>query len=200
MEQTRGLGLANRLISFCKKPHFHKESLKFVSKSKAVVTGNPVRRSLFTPNPTKPSWITKILIDQYSISQGFSGFRDHQLNNRASARNAYQTVGGDPPVRCPSTQRNYKGAAFRSPDAVQKSQDRYNVREWVADQELAWIYQQTQIVISRSGANTVEELSRFAIPPFWSHCRLHTNKNNSKRRSDETNWWSGDYWPKSLNP
>lgn len=167
-EQTRGLGLANRLISFFAKKTAlsHKESLKFVAKSKAVVTGNPVRRTLFTPNPTKPAWITKNIDRPIIYITG--GSQGSEIINSTIAQ-LLETLTKQWVVihQCgaASTQRNYKKELLSAAQILsKKSRDRYNVREWVADQELAWIYQQAQIVISRSGANTVEELCRFAIP------------------------------------
>ncbi len=45
--------------------------------------------------------------------------------------------------------------------------NRYFVREWVTDQELAWILSKARLALARSGANTVDELSLFKVPAIF---------------------------------
>lgn len=167
-EQTRGLGLANRFISFFAKKIAlaHASSMKFVDLTKSVVVGNPIRLGLKQKETNKPIWLsTKVDRPILYITGGSQGSEIintttiqildiitkqwlviHQCGSASNERNYLEELSRETTHLAPSAQK------------------RYFVREWISDKELAWIYHHADLVISRAGANTVEELIQFGLP------------------------------------
>ncbi len=167
-EQTRGFGLANRIISFFAKKIAlaHSSSMKFVDLTKSVVVGNPIRMGLEQNTPDKPTWFSAKL-DRPILyitggSQGSEVINTTILQILEVITKHWLVI-----HQCgsASNERNYLEELTRSAQNLTTSaQKRYYVREWIADKELAWIYHNAGLVISRAGANTVEELIRFELP------------------------------------
>ncbi len=167
-EQTHGLGMANRVIGiFAKKIGLaHVESMTQVDKSKSQVVGNPLRQALHNPNQTKPAWLTnqadRPILYITGGSQGseiLNATIMQLLDNLTKNWLVIHQCGTASKDR--DYQQELNSAAAKLSASGQK---RYFIREWILDQELAWIYQHANLVISRAGANTVEELISFAIP------------------------------------
>ena len=167
-EQTRGIGLANRFIGFFarKIALAHTESLARVVKSKASVVGNPIRHALLITDPTKPNWLPTVIDKPVLYITG--GSQGSEILN-ATITQILDSITKHWVVihQCGSAsqERNYlhelKSAANQ---LTKRAQLRYSIREWISDNELAWIYRHASLVVSRSGANTVEELIQFALP------------------------------------
>jgi UDP-N-acetylglucosamine--N-acetylmuramyl-(pentapeptide) pyrophosphoryl-undecaprenol N-acetylglucosamine transferase len=166
-EQTRSMGAANQFIAKLAKKvavSFPESAAKIPAK-KVVVTGNPLRTALLTPQP-KPAWLetdtTRPIIYvtggnqgseiiNVTIQQGLKSFvRDwvviHQCGNPTQARH-YREELEQAKSKLPVSARN-----------------RYHVREWLSETELGWIYQHASVVVSRAGANTVQELAVHHVP------------------------------------
>ena len=50
---------------------------------------------------------------------------------------------------------------------TQPQQRRYIVKEWVAEEDVAWIFQHADAVVARSGANTVHEIMISKVPAIF---------------------------------
>lgn len=156
-EQTSQAGVANQIITrFSKKVLLsHPSSAAFFPPAKSILVGNPIRPSLLN-SVKRPEWIptSKLRIlfvtggnqGSVSINQAvFQALPDltqhflviHQLGNPRSATEI-------------------------SPQQI--SYTNYLAKPWIDQDELAWIYQQQPVVISRAGANTLTELSAFKLP------------------------------------
>ncbi|MEX0895969.1 MAG: UDP-N-acetylglucosamine--N-acetylmuramyl-(pentapeptide) pyrophosphoryl-undecaprenol N-acetylglucosamine transferase [Patescibacteria group bacterium] len=166
-EQTRTAGFSNQLISRLARTVAisHPESKKFFPKHKTVVTGNLLRKQL-SDQATKPSWFTsQASAAILYITGGSQGsevinstvcqvlpriLRDWRVIHQCGASSKYH---------------RYRDELLSARSQLQRSyQDRYFVQEWLTESELAWVYQNTALAISRAGANTTQELALHRIP------------------------------------
>lgn len=155
-EQTMLSGVTNKIIShFCKKVFVsYEESARDFPTNKVEVTGNPVRsailegtKKLFTPSDRPVIYITGGSLGSHSINVHIEAILDtllkkftviHQIGNVAQY--------GD-----------WDRLSMR------KSEYYYPVKH-VTEDEIGWIYSVTDLVVSRSGANTVSELIVSGLP------------------------------------
>ncbi len=180
-EQTRATGLANQIIArFARKVAIsHGESSKFFPHHKVVLTGNPIRSQLFTTRATKPQWLTSPLSESYPLLYITGGNQGSQiLNDTISQILPQLTTKWTVIHQCgnPTATSDYQKNLLALRNQLPSSkQQRYFVQPWVDTTELAWIYRHAAGVISRAGANTVDELAHFHLPsiliplPFAHH-------------------------------
>jgi UDP-N-acetylglucosamine--N-acetylmuramyl-(pentapeptide) pyrophosphoryl-undecaprenol N-acetylglucosamine transferase len=169
-EQTRTLGSANKLIQ-----HFAKsmavsypETLALLSAGRGVHTGNVLRKQLLQKGIPQPTWITAIDKPLLYITGGSQG---SEVINTVIMQCVPQLVKEWTIIhQCGSTsqRRSYKQELEVTHDQLKPSQqNNYIIREWVSVEELAWIYQHADAIISRAGANTTQEISLFAVPTIF---------------------------------
>ena len=166
-EQTLTFGRANKVIEvFAKKIAVSwEDSLKRFSTSKAVLTGNPVRQSLFEIRSRKlVTSLSQEHLPFLYITGGNQG--SHALNEVieealeelvSSFRIIHQT-GSFSDKRDLRRLQKKRG---RLPENLQK---RYLVIEFVDDEEIGSVYKESDLVVCRSGANTVTELAILGKP------------------------------------
>lgn len=170
-EQTRVAGFSNRLLGqFSTKILISfQESQAFFPKNKTVLTGNPIRSSLFSEKSPKPEWmptrLTKPLLYVTGGSQG------SEIINTTVSR-AIQKLARDWTVvhQCgvKSSTRDYLSELSSIKNQLSaNSQHRYIIREWLSEEELAWVYANTSLCISRAGANTVQEIALHKTPAIF---------------------------------
>lgn len=170
-EQTQGAGLANKVIARLSRKICvsFEETLSLFPPKKAVVTGLPLRRSLFTkpkgtalPLPQNPGTLLY-------ITGGTTG---------AASLNAivYKALGK---LLAQGTVIHQVGrysldeaVAVRTalPSPVRR---RYIVAPYLDDSEYVWVLHHADLVIGRGGANTVAELAALGnvailVPLPWS--------------------------------
>lgn len=160
-EQTTEAGMANTVISFLsvKIAVAHPSSLEHFPKHKTIVTGNPIRPRLLGKIPTKPRWVIETDRPILFITGGNQGseiintvvgqllpslttkwYVIHQCGNPLSGLN-YQQRLEDIANTLTTVQRKH-----------------YVVKPWLKEEEMTWIFDQAQVVVARSGANTSLEL------------------------------------------
>ncbi len=166
-EQTTRPGLATRVIalladavaaSFKDTPN--------LPEHKTTVTGNPIRGTLLNSRPSKPDWFSYTGSKPLLYITG--GGQGSEIINTTVAR-ALPRITRDWSVvhQCgrSTSVMNYKSMLERKKKKLShNAKSRYFVREWISGEELAWVFQHTEAMVSRSGANTVQELSVFSIP------------------------------------
>lgn len=169
-EQTRDAGFANRLIGrFAKKVAVtFPTSNEYFSQEKVVHTGNPVRPAILSNSLTRPDWITQLAMKTYPILYITGGSQGSEILN-ATVSEALKDLIKDWTIihSCgPATsKRNYQNELLRKRSTLSiASQSRYFVREWCTQEELQWIYRNCQLMISRAGANTIQEIVLCSIP------------------------------------
>lgn len=170
-EQTRTYGMANKAIAYLaeKVAVSSENSRKFFPREKVVVTGNPVRPAFMEQFRKKPEWLAATPINKPVIYVTGGSQGSHVLNQTlktlipdvtkhmivihqcgASAGSAYM--------------HELEAARNQLPTQQQK---RYVIREWVSEQDVAWLFQHVDLVIARSGANTVHEILVSKVPAIF---------------------------------
>lgn len=168
-EQTRVAGFANKFIAkFAKKIAVsYKETIHLFPKDKTVLTGNPIRQSLFDAAP-QPSWIPFSPKTRKPILYITGGNQGSQVMNQVVGKIIPQLTTNWNVIHqsgSPTVHSNYKQTLEKIKQNLSpRKQTSYVVREWLEESELAWVYQHATAVVSRSGANTSQELISFAIP------------------------------------
>lgn len=169
-EQTMRMGLANKVISILAKKvlvTFH-QTIPGSLPSKYVMTGLPIRRELFHP-PANPSFIIPRNIGVLYITGGSTGAvtLNELLFPLISKLIANYVV-------VHQTGLVSYGKAEKLKITLPKSgRNRYIIAPHFGVTDVAWIYNHADLVIGRSGANTVCELAAFGniallVPLPWS--------------------------------
>jgi len=168
-EQTIKAGLANRLIAFFAKKICitFSESQQYFSKEKTVLTGNLIRKELYVVPHTSPFAIEEKKLPIVYITGGSSG--SHSINLLVgeilepllTKAVVFHQVGSS------SLHDDLAMLSRKAKDLPENLQKRYAVQEHVRVEELAWIYHNADILIGRSGANTVYEVLVFGMPSIF---------------------------------
>ncbi len=166
-EQTSILGLTNRIIGlFADKVCISFHITKYVPKNnpKFIITGNPMRESIINPHTKKSinTWDEKLPL--ILILGGSSG--SHVINQTMSkliiqlvkryrimhqCGNAYDDM-----------DFNYLWSIKNSLPV--RSKRNYLIQKHINTQELGNLYNQSSLIIGRSGANTVLEIAYYKKP------------------------------------
>lgn len=170
-EQTRVAGLANQVIGWFADAVAiaHEESAQYFFPQKVYLTGNPIRDALFREYKTAPAWFTgaqKIKPIVY-ITGGSQG--SHIINQTITsllpklARDYYivHQCGVSPDSQ---TLKDLETERAKLP---QELQDNYTIREWIEEREVSYLIRNALFVISRAGANTVQELTLAGTPAIF---------------------------------
>ena len=181
-EQTVIGGWANKLVArFAKKIFVSwEESLKHFPEEKTIVTGNPLRRSIFeVKNPLSP--LFSPLNPTLYITGGKQG--SHVINEAVKGAlpellKKYNVI-----HQC-GRSTVYDDYQELSSDGGELSSDlrsRYILRDYITEEEIGAVFAAADVVISRAGANIVCELAALGKPailipiPWVSHNEQHKN-------------------------
>jgi UDP-N-acetylglucosamine--N-acetylmuramyl-(pentapeptide) pyrophosphoryl-undecaprenol N-acetylglucosamine transferase len=144
-EQTIAAGRASIASTFFarKIALSHNESLNFFPKNKCVITGNPVRSSVFNVKP-------KISLGESKTILVMGGSRGSEFINEEFAKILDKLITKYHIVHI-TGERDY-------PKYKDLKIKNYQVIPFVNPEEMQKLYQKSDVIISRSGANTVSEL------------------------------------------
>ncbi len=180
-EQTKAAGRANILVSkiASKVALSHSCSSKFFPKNKTVVTGNLIRPQLFDSKVSKPEWLETTITKEKPLLYVTGGNQGSQVINSTISQILPQLTNKWTIIhQCgnPLESQNYYSILQKQRNQLSENkQKKYYVQKWITTNELTWIYQNAACIISRSGANTTDEISAFHIPailiplPFAYH-------------------------------
>ncbi len=171
-EQTLISGLANRISSlFANKIAVSFDSKYFFKKEKIVLTGNPIRKELLSvdnkkfhieKNVTNPE-IIKII--KFAKTQKLPLVYITGGNQGSHAINLAVDECLEKLTKVTYVIHQTGDSAFKDYEMlVQKKSDKYFVKKWFDVSDLAAIYKNVDLVISRAGANTLLELAFFQLP------------------------------------
>lgn len=170
-EQTKTAGLANQWIA--RLAHTvavsYEDSRKFFPREKTVLTGNPVRPSFLKEIFQRPKWAKTIPSDisLLFVTGGSQG--SHVLNTTMAAILPDIVKKMAVVHQCGSS----AGSVYlKELEAVKSGlpeahRSRYYPAEWFSEVDVAWLFQNATLVLSRSGANTVQEIMISKVPAIF---------------------------------
>ncbi len=182
-EQTHTAGLANQLIAHLanRVAISYLETRKFFPPQKTVLTGNLIREKIMT-QAKPPRWFR--LKQTQPILYITGGSQGSEIINGTSGQ-IIQPLLKDWIVihQCgsKSKMRNYHHELTQIKQQLNpKMASHYLIREWLNETELAWVYQQAQLVVGRAGANTVAEISLYQIPSILIPLKISRGDEQTK--------------------
>jgi UDP-N-acetylglucosamine--N-acetylmuramyl-(pentapeptide) pyrophosphoryl-undecaprenol N-acetylglucosamine transferase len=155
-EQTQGIGLSNKIIAkfssaLCIS---FPSTQKYIQHKNSVLTGNPIRKEVFKVDEKIDH---EKNIPVLYITGGSTG--SHVLNTVVYGALEelvkryvviHQTGEND--------FKDYEKLAQKQNDLLPEYKNRYIVSKYIYPSQIGYIYQNSSLVITRSGANTVQEL------------------------------------------
>jgi UDP-N-acetylglucosamine--N-acetylmuramyl-(pentapeptide) pyrophosphoryl-undecaprenol N-acetylglucosamine transferase len=169
-EQTHALGLANRWIARISKKVFvsYPETLTSVPDKKGILTGLPIRSGIFSPSSSPSFSLPKEALPILYITGGSTGAQTLNDIIFPAVPQLLQTM-----IVIHQTGDGSFTKAKEIKDRLGTFDGRYIIAPFFHVQDIAWIYRHASIVLGRSGANTVAELSAFQkkavfVPLPWS--------------------------------
>jgi len=171
-EQTTVLGLANKINSFfaSKVLVSFPESLRYFPRQKVVLTGNPIRKEIFSSRVSPiASHMSSEKLPLIYITGGNQGAK---IINQAVVEilpkllEKYRVI-----HQCGKL--DYQ--RLQTPDSrlTARLKKRYLLTDYVGLQDIGWVLNRADLVISRSGANIVSDLAALGkvailIPIPWT--------------------------------
>ncbi|MFZ1721193.1 MAG: UDP-N-acetylglucosamine--N-acetylmuramyl-(pentapeptide) pyrophosphoryl-undecaprenol N-acetylglucosamine transferase [Microgenomates group bacterium] len=192
-EQTRVAGFANRVIArFSKKIAVSfAETASLFPSHKTIVTGNPVRKLVVNGSVKKPNWFKLSSKNQRPILYITGGSQGSEILNATVSECVNELIKNWTVIHScgPATRtRNYKNDLLRKRNQLSlAAQNRYYIREWCNEEELGWIYKNAETMVSRAGANTIQEIIianivSILVPLPFSHA--HEQEINARYLQD----------------
>ncbi|MDP2735307.1 MAG: UDP-N-acetylglucosamine--N-acetylmuramyl-(pentapeptide) pyrophosphoryl-undecaprenol N-acetylglucosamine transferase, partial [bacterium] len=174
-EQTAVSGWANRLIARFSKKVFvsWKESLKNFPKNKTVLTGNPLRAAIF--NSRTPRFRFKNDQPTVYVTGGKQGA--HVINEavRLALSQFLERFNLIHQTGSSQAYQDYQKLILLKNQLPAKVKKNYLVQEYFGEEEIGAVLNSADVVVGRSGANTVYELAALGKPavlipiPWASH-------------------------------
>lgn len=171
-EQTVVFGLASKINAF----FAQRIAVSFAScvnhfpKKKVVLAGNPIRREIFSYKKA-PDWVTTTShLPVIYITGGNQG--SHLINQAVVA--ALPRLLEKFVVIHQTGARDYEEISKIKYQIPKEGQGRYFITLYVGSEEIGWIYNKADLIVSRAGANTVCEIAvlgkpAILIPIPWSY-------------------------------
>ncbi|MCS6956782.1 MAG: UDP-N-acetylglucosamine--N-acetylmuramyl-(pentapeptide) pyrophosphoryl-undecaprenol N-acetylglucosamine transferase [Patescibacteria group bacterium] len=172
-EQTINPGLANKIIGLFAKKIFisFKEAEKFFTKNKVILTGNPIRQSIFKIQK-KPFFIKKTAPVLY-ITGGSLGSHSINLHIKKILKNLLEKYIIIHQTGDTKEYHDYEDLLAIKNQLPENLKNKYFLARHFFEDEIGYVYSLSDLVIGRSGANTFFELIALEkpavlIPLPWS--------------------------------
>lgn len=178
-EQTIHPGVANRFISKLAQNIFvsFPESAKYFNKKRVIVSGNPIRKSVFTKGrdifklPNMPCiYITGGSLGAHSVNTHIERILPELLKT-------FVVIHQTGNVR---EFKDYERLSAFKETLEPALASRYFIQEHFLDDEIGWVYSVADFVIGRSGANTFFKLMALKKPAVF--IPLPWSANDEQRR------------------
>lgn len=170
-EQTRSAGMANQIIArFATKVALsYESSSKNFPLTKIVFTGNPVRENIIKSNSQRPDWLPLRLSKPLLLVMG--GNQGSKIINQTIANSLekllFEWVVVHQCGRNTSDDNYFEQLSKKKENVDEYLRNNYFIKEWILENDLAWIYKNAFGAVSRSGANTVQELALAGLPAIF---------------------------------
>lgn len=164
-EQTRKLGLANRVIArYARIVCLSWPDTKNIPiDAKTAITGNPIRKSILQISKDKSSlknsdksliYITGGSLGSHSINI----IVGDALEELTSKYRIIHQCGNS------NNHQDYHYLLHKKTGLSQAVKNNYQITESITPSEVGKVYQQTALIVGRSGVNTITEIMMFGIP------------------------------------
>lgn len=170
-EQTVVFGLSSKINAFfaSKIAVSFPQSLEYFPKRKTVLTGNPVRRQIFEKK--KPDWFN-IKIDKPLIY--FTGGNQGALIINKTVLEIIKPLLDDFIIIHQTGEAHCQDVLAERNLLPKEKQENYFVRPFIGNNEIGWVLNSADLVVSRSGANITCELAilgkpSILIPIPWTY-------------------------------
>ncbi|MFZ5437780.1 MAG: UDP-N-acetylglucosamine--N-acetylmuramyl-(pentapeptide) pyrophosphoryl-undecaprenol N-acetylglucosamine transferase [Patescibacteria group bacterium] len=169
-EQTLTVGLANKIIGYLatKVAVSFSATSQYFSAKKVVITGNLLRKGVFSKQQTKPSWLKETkqpILLVMGGNQGSEALNELILACLPELVRDWMIV-----LQCgkPTNKRNYRQVfATAQSQLAEEFKNKLYVQEWLDEADLFWLYRHTKVALSRSGANATHELIVARVPSIF---------------------------------
>jgi len=166
-EQTIAMGKANQFIANLadKVAISFPQTSQYLKKDNFYLTGNPVRQAIFKKDLKKPAYLPSKTNNLILIMGGNQG--SFVINNlvKSVLKDLLKEFTVVHQCGRANSLKNYPAELTKIKATLpSKMQNRYFVREWIEEEELFWLYQNSLLAVSRAGANTVLELCLARLP------------------------------------
>lgn len=164
-EQTTEAGFANKIIApFAKKICISWESsLKFFPKDKVVLTGNPIRQFRVKSSELK---VVDENIPLIYITGGSSGSHAINILVEGCIKKLLENFSVVHQTGDAREFQDFERLEKLRETLPKKFKERYMLAKFIEPSQVASILSQADLVVSRSGINTVSELMYFGTPCF----------------------------------
>jgi len=162
-EQTVVSGLANQINAHFAQKVFisFPESLKHFSRNKVILTGNPIRKEIFTYRISHITYhISQEKLPLLYITGGNQGA---QVINQAVVAvlsellQKYRII-----HQCGKLDFNH--ITYHISHITSRLRNRYFLTDYVDSKDIGWVLNQADLIVSRAGANIVSELAALGKP------------------------------------
>lgn len=156
-EQTMRAGLTNRTIARIAKTICisYATSAQYFPAKKTVLTGNPIRPEVFTVDKkiSVPQDLPILFITGGSTGAHFINTCVEYLLEQLLSKFAVIHQTGDS-----QTYKDYERLDALHRKMNKEKKERYILRKFILPSEIGWVYKESDVILSRAGANTVSEL------------------------------------------
>lgn len=173
-EQTAKPGLANRVIGYLAKKIFisFQEARNSFPKEKVILSGNPIRESIFFPKK-KPFEIKYQSFPLVYVTGGSLGSHSINLHIEKILSDLLRTTVVVHQTGETTTFKDFERLTRIRDHLPKELQKRYFVFKHFFEDELGYVYSLADLVVSRAGANTFFELialkkPAILVPLPWS--------------------------------
>lgn len=165
-EQTLYPGLANRFISlFIKKILVSfEETVPFFPRSKVKVTGNPIRKEIFLDNRTVEFSSRRRGYPTIYVTGGKQGSNVINCVVREALTLLMKKFNLIHQSGFSSSTRDYENLKSFRETLPSDLKEGYIIKEYYGTGEIGSVYKKADIIVSRSGANTISEIAALGKP------------------------------------
>ncbi len=166
-EQTINPGLTNKIIALFAKKVFcsFEENLRQFPKNKTILTGNPIRKSVFNIikrpiliNKTRPViYVTGGSLGSHSVNLLIKEIISHLLDKYIIIHQTGET----------DKYEDFEKLTELKKNLPPEKQNYYYLVKHFSDDEIGYIYNQADLVVTRAGANTFFELLALEKPALF---------------------------------
>ena len=182
-EQTAAVGLSNKIGGFLAKivAVSFPTSVKEFPKEKVVVTGNPIRSEILAAREARKQLLaTSRQLRTIYITGGAQG--SHIINETIKKALPKLLKRGKIIHQCGSNElyNDFEHLSDTAKELPEELFERYEIIEYIGPKQIGQVFAKVNLVISRAGANTVNELAALGIPALLVPIPWVTNNEQYK--------------------